>query len=364
MEVNQTALLEQMQKAYMPLMDWFSEEARVLPWRSNPQPYWVWISEVMLQQTRVEAVKPYFARFIEAIPDVRTLAAVEDGVLMKLWEGLGYYSRARNLKKAAIVCMEQYGGSLPDCYEELLSLPGIGSYTAGAIASIAYGQLVPAVDGNVLRVISRLLASREDIGKPAVKKQMEQLLSKFMENSRPDSGKFNQALMELGALVCLPNGEPHCLICPWMSICETRIQGAMNEIPVKAKKKARKIEELTVFVVELEDLRLLHKRPDKGLLAGLYELPNVKGHITEEEAETLWENQIGSSVKVNPLENGTHIFSHIEWHMKAYQIQAEPKKIDLVRETEIKGVFLPKETIKKQYALPSAFRTWNRYMTE
>lgn len=354
-----------------PLMTWYETNARALPWRTNPEPYWVWVSEIMLQQTRVEAVKPYFARFMETFPKIQDLAAAQDDVLMKSWEGLGYYSRARNLKKAAQVCVELYGGELPDTYEELLALPGVGSYTAGAVASIAYGKMVPAVDGNVLRVISRLGERTDDIGKQSVKKQMETDLKTAMEevlgkkgNGKNYPGMLNQALMELGACVCLPNGEPKCMVCPWEGICLAHRHNRTDAIPVKAKKKPRRIEERTVFIARLGERTLLKRRPETGLLAGLYELPGTEGHLTEEEAARYWESLLPFRVKVHPLPDGKHIFSHIEWHMKAYEIFLEDgaDQAALVEERGENWIFASKEELQTVYALPSAFHAWKKFL--
>ncbi len=354
-----------------PLMNWYETNARVLPWRTNPEPYWVWVSEIMLQQTRVEAVKPYFARFMEIFPQIQDLAAAEDDVLMKIWEGLGYYSRARNLKKAAQVCVERYGGKLPDTYEDLLKLPGVGSYTAGAVASIAYGKMVPAVDGNVLRVISRLGERTDDIGKQSVKKQMEADLKAAMEDVLEKKGKeknypgmLNQALMELGACVCLPNGEPKCAVCPWEGICLAHRHNRTDTIPVKAKKKPRRVEERTVFIVRLGSRTLLKRRPETGLLAGLYELPGTEGHLSEEEAAQYWENVLSCRAKVRPLPDGKHIFSHIEWHMKAYEVflEEETDQAALVKEGEEDWIFASGEELQTVYALPSAFQPWKKFL--
>ena len=221
-----------------PLQTWFSNNARVLPWRENPTGYYVWISEIMLQQTRVEAVKPYFDRFIRELPDVKALAECPEDKLLKLWEGLGYYNRVRNLNIAANQILDEYDGEIPSEYKELLKLKGIGSYTAGAISSIAYGRAVPAVDGNVLRVISRVTADDSDIMKQSVRSNMEAKLYELM-NATDETGigtelipsVFNQALMELGATVCLPNGAPRCEVCPWHDLCDARKQDRISEIP-------------------------------------------------------------------------------------------------------------------------------------
>lgn len=361
-EIKQLSETERLDQSVQPLLEWFEVFARTMPWRSNPEPYWVWISEIMLQQTRVEAVRAYFDRFIAALPNIESLANIEDEKLMKLWEGLGYYSRARNLKKAAIVCVEQYHGELPRTYEELLKLPGIGSYTAGAIASIAYEQEVPAVDGNVLRVISRLLAWEEDITKQSVKRKMEAALLKLMKRVHPNPRTFTAALMELGALVCIPNGAPCCMECPWKSICLARIQKKVERIPVKKKKIVRKIEERTVFLIQDGDLTAIKKRPSIGLLAGLYELPNIEGFYSEQEVKRIWEEKLKLPLTVERLKDGKHIFSHIEWHMQAYRVII-PKILEqnkLLREQEGELFFVTQEELNTNYALPNAFKTWKK----
>lgn len=361
-EVKQLSETERLDQSVQPLLEWFEVFARTMPWRSNPEPYWVWISEIMLQQTRVEAVRAYFDRFIAALPNIESLANIEDEKLMKLWEGLGYYSRARNLKKAAIVCVEQYHGELPRTYEELLKLPGIGSYTAGAIASIAYEQEVPAVDGNVLRVISRLLAWEEDITKQSVKRKMEAALLELMKRVHPNPRTFTAALMELGALVCIPNGAPCCMECPWKSICLARIQKKVERIPVKKKKIVRKIEERTVFLIQDGDLTAIKKRPSTGLLAGLYELPNIEGFYSEQEVKRIWEEKLKLPLTVERLKDGKHIFSHIEWHMQAYRVII-PKILEqnkLLREQEGEVFFVTQEELNTNYALPNAFKTWKK----
>lgn len=361
-EIKQLSETERLDQSVQPLLEWFEVSARTMPWRSNPEPYWVWISEIMLQQTRVEAVRAYFDRFIAALPNIESLANIEDEKLMKLWEGLGYYSRARNLKKAAIVCVEQYHGELPRTYEELLKLPGIGSYTAGAIASIAYEQEVPAVDGNVLRVISRLLAWEEDITKQSVKRKMEAALLELMKRVHPNPRTFTAALMELGALVCIPNGAPCCMECPWKSICLARIQKKVERIPVKKKKIVRKIEERTVFLIQDGDLTAIKKRPSTGLLAGLYELPNIEGFYSEQEVKRIWEEKLKLPLTVERLKDGKHIFSHIEWHMQAYRVII-PKILEqnkLLREQEGELFFVTQEELNTNYALPNAFKTWKK----
>nr|WP_319489508.1 A/G-specific adenine glycosylase [uncultured Caproiciproducens sp.] len=307
----------QLSKIVRPLLDWYDANARVLPWRDNPTPYRVWVSEIMLQQTRVEAVKPYFERFTAALPDLAALAGVPEEQLLKLWEGLGYYSRVRNLQKAAQIIMEQYGGILPQQPEELLRLPGIGEYTAGAIASIAYGKPAPAVDGNVLRVLSRVTASRENIGELSVKRGFAAQLREIYPAGR--AGAFTQSLMELGAIVCLPNSAPKCADCPLCGLCAAHAQGNEQELPVKTEKKKRKIEEKTVFLILCGSTAAIRKRPKKGLLAGLWEFPNVTGSLSSQDAEE-WLKTLGiSSAKIDPLPVAKHIFTHIEWHMINYR---------------------------------------------
>lgn len=340
-----------------PLQDWFDGHARILPWRENPTAYYVWISEIMLQQTRVEAVKPYFQRFITELPDVKSLAQCPEDRYLKLWEGLGYYNRVRNLNAAAVQIMEIYDGVIPQSYEKLLKLKGIGSYTAGAISSIAYNQPVPAVDGNVLRVISRVCADDSDIMKQSVRTAMEQKLRELMEEMTDVliPRKFNQALMELGAMVCVPNGAPHCEECPWQTFCEARLQERIAELPVKKKAKARRVEEKTVFVIRDGEKVALHKRGNKGLLAGLYELPNCEGKQTQEEALAYIKKLGCKPIRIRELAEAKHIFSHVEWHMKGYTILVEEPEQpigDLV--------FVEAADAKERYAVPSAFSAyWN-----
>ena len=308
-----------------PLQDWFGGHARVLPWREEPRPYYVWISEIMLQQTRVEAVKGYFERFITELPDVKALAECEEDKLLKLWEGLGYYNRVRNLNAAAIQIMEAYDGRIPDDYQELLKLKGIGHYTAGAIASIAYGKPVPAVDGNVLRVISRVTCDDSDIMKQSVRNHMEEKLAEIMqaEHTAVIPGVFNQALMELGATVCVPNGMPHCMECPWQNLCEAKKRGCIESLPVKKKAKSRRIEEMTVLVIRDDEKVAIHKRSASGLLAGLYELPNLPGHM-DTEAVLSYIRELGyAPIRITPLADAKHIFSHVEWRMKGYVVSIE-----------------------------------------
>lgn len=336
-----------------PLLSWFDANARILPWRNHPTPYCVWVSEIMLQQTRVEAVKPFFNRFVEQLPDVKALAECPEDALLKLWEGLGYYNRVRNMQQAARTVMEQYGGELPADYEKLKGLKGIGSYTAGAIASLAFGIPVPAVDGNVLRVLARITADEEDIAKESVKKRAEQELKKILPEKR--AGAFNQALMELGAIVCVPHGMAKCGECPLKKICLARIRGVVEELPKKAPKKPRRIEERTVLVVKDGERVALRKRPAKGLLAGMYELPNESGVLSEKEALDFLKKQGLSPIRIQRLSEAKHIFSHVEWHMTGYAV--------LVEETENSGfLFVEPKKTQQEYPIPAAFAAYTEYM--
>ncbi len=297
------------------LMNWYPAHHRDLPWRRTRDPYAIWVSEIMLQQTRVAAVIPYYDRFMKEVPDVFALAAVSDDRLNLLWQGLGYYSRARNLKKAAQTVCERCAGTMPDSYEALLRLPGIGGYTAGAIASIAYGERVPAVDGNVLRVYARLMNDPSDIADPAVKTRVFAALKAVMPN---DPGTFNQAMMELGAVVCVPNGQPDCGACPLASVCKARSAGTAGLLPNKTPKKPRAIENRTVFALYDQGRPLLKKRPDKGLLAGLYELPNVTGALSTGEAMQWLTTHGLHPVGDLSVYSAKHVFTHIEWRMRVY----------------------------------------------
>lgn len=339
-----------------PLLAWYDRGRRILPWREEPTPYHVWLSEIMLQQTRVEAVKPYYDRFLQALPDVESLAHVEEERLLKLWEGLGYYNRARNLKKAAQTVMEEYGGRMPGEYEALLSLSGIGSYTAGAIASIAFGKAYPAVDGNVLRILSRLRADGRDILDAKVKKAVEEELIGVMPKDRP--GDFNQALMELGATVCIPNGAPKCGSCPWEAFCRARQEGRMAEFPKKAKKRPRSIEEKTILVIQDAERIALCKRPNRGLLAGMYEFPSLEGHCKERQVASYLKELGLSPIRIRELPPAKHIFTHKEWHMIGYLVRVDELAGMETGEMAQPFVFVEPEETRTAYPIPSAFAAY------
>lgn len=345
-----------------PLLQWYQRNARILPWRSDPTPYHVWLSEIMLQQTRVEAVKEYYHRFLIDIPDIATLAVIPEERLMKLWEGLGYYNRARNLKKAAQIILTEYHGQFPDNYDDILSLPGIGSYTAGAISSIAFSKPVPAVDGNVLRVTMRLSGSTADISSTRLKKEMEEILKPVIPANCP--GTFNQAIMDLGAMVCIPNGTPCCAspesenVCPLSSICETCRRGLWASIPYKAPKKPRKIENRTIVILEYQNCYSIQKRPEKGLLAGLWEFPSFDYHLSPDELDfTLGQEEL-SVESLQLLGDARHIFSHIEWHMIGYLVHlSDDQKIpDSLSDLTFAS---PKE-LAETYPLPNAFSFYQK----
>lgn len=339
-----------------PLLLWYDQNKRILPWRENTDPYRVWLSEIMLQQTRVEAVKPYFERFTSQLSDVKALSEVEEEKLLKLWEGLGYYNRARNLKRAAQIVMEDYGGKMPDTYELLLTLPGIGSYTAGAVASISFQRPVPAVDGNVFRIMTRLYEDDTDITTVSFRKHVEEQLRLVMPQNRP--GDFNQALMELGATVCLPNGQPKCEGCPLKDICKACRNQTWNQYPVKAPKKARKIEKRTVLLIRDGENILIQKRADKGLLAGLYEFVNFEGYKNQKQITQVVKELGLTPLQIKPLEDSKHIFSHIEWHMKGYLIRVADLQFQNEGQNQI---LVPSSEIEKTYPIPSAFRAYTGY---
>ena len=338
-----------------PLCLWYEKNKRRLPWRDDATPYHVWLSEIMLQQTRIEAAKEYYQRFTERLPDVQSLAAVSEEELMKLWEGLGYYNRARNLQRAAKLIVERYEGHLPASYDLLLELPGIGSYTAGAISSIAYGIPAPAVDGNVLRVTMRYLNCDDDIMKQSVRKKMEKAIMEIIPKATP--GEFNQALMELGEVICIPNGQPLCEKCPLADGCQGHLEGRETELPVKPEKKKRRVQKRTILLLEYDGKFAIAKRPKKGLLAGLWEFPGIEGHLTLSEIRGFLKEQGVSGADVSRLQGGKHIFSHVEWHMRGYRIKltAVPAE-DMLSEI----VWAEKDELWGKYAIPVALHGFLR----
>lgn len=398
------------------LLHWFEYNKRILPWREDPTPYHVWVSEIMLQQTRVEAVKGYYDRFLACLPDIKALAEADEETLLKLWEGLGYYNRVRNMQKAARIVVEQYGGELPADYEKIRALPGIGDYTAGAIASIAFGLPYPAVDGNVLRVMSRITCNEEDIAKESTKKKLKEDLTFMLQKERIRScrdaqeekqagdgpgnvyGDFNQSLMELGATVCLPNGKPLCEQCPVMHLCKAFHTGREQELPVKSAVKARRIEHRRVYLITWEGKVLLHRREKKGLLAGLWEFPNV---LVEQEKTTVNQGEeglpetteafgskelFGNSALaelfsgaqlrlIGKTKPAKHIFSHVEWHMEGIKLEVqtvgemdaresanatETRENPAAQKNAPDWTFATPQELQEKYPIPSAFEAFLR----
>ena len=336
--------MENLKMIVEPLLQWFQFNKRALPWRRTKDPYHIWVSEIMLQQTRVEAVKPYYDRFLQTLPTVKDLAEADEETILKLWEGLGYYSRVRNMQKAAIQVMEEHNGAFPADHGKLLKLKGIGPYTAGAVGSIAFGLPVPAVDGNVLRVMSRITADAADISLQSTKKMWEDRIREIMPADFP--GDLNQALMELGAVICLPNGAPKCDLCPVRKYCEAYRRGTIQMYPVKAEKKARVIENLSVFFCVYDGKIAIGKRPKKGLLSGLWELPNSERDIAVPSA--LQEKGI-LNAEIMPMKNQKHIFTHVEWHMDCYFVNVFDK-------TDSDLIWLTQKDAEESFALPSAFK--------
>lgn len=327
------------------LSPWYEKNKRDLPWRKDREAYHIWLSEIMLQQTRVEAVKGYYARFLEKLPTIKSLATADEELLHKLWEGLGYYSRVKNLKKAACKIMEDFGGTFPCSYADVLSLPGIGEYTAGAICSIAFSQPTPAVDGNVLRVITRLTDDDTPIDDMGFKRKVREALHAVYP---ADAGAFTQALMELGATVCGPNRKPDCDYCPCNAFCKGRESGRAEQLPVKNPKRQRKVRDMTVFILSCEGKYALRKRSDKGLLAGMWEFPNVPGRLDIKDALKLLETKDVRLKEMCRQVERKHIFTHEEWLMRGLyaEVSAESPAYD----------WFTAEQINTEIALPTAFR--------
>ena len=346
--MNEIELIKKMRK---PIIEWYQENKRELPWRKEKNPYHIWISEIMLQQTRIEAVKQYYERFLKQIPTIQVLAEIEEEKLLKLWEGLGYYNRARNLKKAAQVMQEEYDGKMPKYYKELMELPGIGEYTAGAISSIAYNEKVPAVDGNVLRVISRVVGSKRDVLENKTKKEFTEKLQEIMPKQ---AGDFNEGLMELGELICIPNGEPLCERCPVREICIAKNKNLTSFIPVRNQKMKRRKEDITIFLLEYENRIAIRKRDNKGLLASLYEFPNINRKLSKKEIQKVLLGWRLESKQIEKIGTHHHVFSHIEWDMVGYKIQLNSMN------EEFKWV--EKGEILYKYPIPGAFIPFRKKM--
>ena len=326
------------------LLPWFEANKRLLPFRQEPSAYHIWVSEIMLQQTRVAAALPYYERFIRELPDAAALAACDADTLHKLWQGLGYYNRVNNMQKAARVVCERYGGALPADYDALRALPGIGDYTAGAIASIAFGIPAPAVDGNVLRVFARLYDDDADITKPETKRKFTERVLDQMPKATP--GPYNEALMELGALVCVPNAAPQCLACPLAPVCRGFAAGRAEQLPVKPPKKEKERLPVTVALVQSPAGLLLQRRPDKGLLAGLWQPAAFENQALSREQLTAALAALGVDAALErPLQPARHVFTHKIWQLSGWAGSAP-------------AVPLPEGWVwglPEDYPLPSAF---------
>ena len=328
------------------LPDWYRQAGRDLPWRKTGDPYAIWVSEIMLQQTRVEAVRGYYHRFLEALPTVQALAEAPDDRLRKLWEGLGYYTRVMNMKKAANVMVTRYGGRFPQTYPEVLALPGVGEYTAGAVCSIAFGLPTPAVDGNVLRVLSRLLADPRPVDLPQVKAEARQALAAVYPAGQ--CAVFTQALMELGATVCLPRGAPKCSQCPMADLCQAREAEQWRSLPARLPKRPRRQAEITVFLLCCQGKIALERRPQRGLLAGLWQFPNVPGWLTEQAALAQAAAWQAGPVELTRRADRVHVFTHVQWQMRCYRIRCQAMPPGFT--------WLTPAQVEAEAALPTAFR--------
>lgn len=341
------ALDKTAQYAKLPpaLLPWYRQNARVLPWRRNREPYAVWLSEIMLQQTRVEAVRAYYLRFLDAFPTLETLAQAPEDQLLKLWEGLGYYTRARNLQKAAKIIVSEYAGQFPSEYAQIAALPGIGPYTAGAIASICFEAPTPAVDGNVIRLISRITEQFQPLERPQSKRAIAMALAEIYPSNA--CGDFTQSLMELGATICLPQ-TPKCPICPAQSFCMAYQNGTTQLLPNKEKRRPRRVEERTVFLLNHAGRLALERRKAQGILAGLWQLPNLPGHLSETEALQAAADWNLKPLGIEKAVHKTHVFTHLEWRMVCYSLSCGRAATNFI--------WASPEELDQTYSLPTAFR--------
>ena len=348
-----------------PLLSWYHTSKRDLPWRHTRDPYRIWVSEIMLQQTRVEAVMRYYQRFLERLPDVQALADCPEGELLKLWEGLGYYSRVRNMQRAARVIVQQHAGRFPRTYEEILALPGIGEYTAGAIGSFAFDLPLPAVDGNVLRVVARLTALEEDVLSPKTRRAVTEAVAQ----AQPAlcAADFNQAMIELGALVCLPNGAPKCAECPLAATCLARKAGLQERLPIRKKNAPRKIQHKTVLILREGERVALRRRPSDGLLAALYEPFCLEGALDSDAVQAFLQAQGLFPLHITPIGEAKHIFTHLEWHMCGFEVILPLGSITKMEQNGAKNPFInlffaQRDEVDTRYALPSAYAAYRAYM--
>lgn len=332
-----------MQDMVDKLLNWYRDNKRELPWRFDKDPYHVWISEIMLQQTRIEAVLSYYKRFMAQLPTISSLAKVDEDKLLKLWEGLGYYNRARNLKKAAVIIMEEYGGVFPTTYSEIIKLPGIGEYTASAICSICFGEKQVTVDGNVMRVFTRFYNDSSNVSKDSTKKNIRDFLLSVVPD---DAGDFNEGLMELGEVICIPNGIPRCSICPLREECQSNKNANYFLFPVKDEKKMKEEVEMTVIIPIWNNQTIVRKRKNPGLLHNLYEFPNVLGSKSIFEIKDL-SSEFGKVFDIQKSITYTHVFTHRKWKMQAYFVFLES--------VNCRSLFHSISDIEEKFALPTAF---------
>lgn len=341
-----------MEKITENLINWYEINKRNLPWRKTKNPYYIWISEIMLQQTRVEAVKVYYERFVKRLPTLKDLALIEEDELLKLWEGLGYYSRVRNMQKAAKILISQKKENLPDTKEELLSLPGIGKYTAGAILSIAFDKPSVAIDGNVYRVLGRYYAISDNISKISTYRVYENKLETILPKEK--AGEFTQSFMDLGSLICTPK-SPKCEECPLKKECKAKKMNQVEMFPVKEKKKEQRVEERCVFLYVYQDKVAIRKREDKGLLASLYEFPNTLESNSIMDIENDLDSKNIAYSYVLEIGEAKHVFSHVIWYMKGFLIELkEPLK-------EKDYCWVTKKELQENYSIPSAFSSYYQY---
>lgn len=331
---------------------WYQKNKRNLPWRKDKEPYHVWISEIMLQQTRIEAVINYYQKFMQEIPTIQDLSKIEEEKLLKLWEGLGYYNRARNLKKAAQKIESEYQGDFPNSYDKLRTLPGIGDYTASAIASICFDEAQATIDGNVLRVYTRFYNDNSNIDSISTKKKIQKEIIKILPKK---SGEFNEALMEIGETICIPNGVPICQKCPLKKYCQSKKLKNYLNLPVRSEKKAKKIIKYTVFLLKYQNQVIIKKRTTSSLLKNLWEFPNIEGHLTLPQVKKYLQKKNFSYSKIKKSNSYTHIFTHQSWNMISYIVELNKKPEESVKT-------IPE--IKEKYALPTAFQPFIKVLEE
>lgn len=344
-----------MKKIVNPLLGWYHQNKRTLPWRVDKEPYHIWVSEIMLQQTRIEVVIGYYYRFMRELPTIKDLADCPQDRLLKLWEGLGYYNRVRNLQKAARVIVEQYNNQFPNTYLQILTLPGIGEYTASAISSICFSLKEATVDGNVLRVYMRINNCYDNIGDTKVRKKVRENLIKIMPE---DSGAFNEALMELGETICIPNGIPKCRECPIRNYCKGHQNQTYLELPVRQRKKEKKLENYTVFLFILNDEVAIEKRKNIGLLHNMWQFPNTENSFDLSQAQLYLQNLNLSFFKLEKGISYTHIFTHKKWNICSYIVWLKEKNFFN------DAIFVSLEDLEKVYALPTAFQPLRKYLEE